>query len=135
MYRRSSAYSSEYSYRVRAARERARRSRKVDTIFSLIAAILVLAILICSFLMFSITGRADETGSDTHPYKYYTSELITSDHTLTAIAREKADHVHYSDTDAYIREVCSINHLHADAKGNVYVAPGNYIVVPYYVSE
>lgn len=120
------------SYRSRAARARARRSQKVNTIYSLIAAVLVITVLVVSMLMFSITSRADSRGAI--EYKYYTSEMVTADHSVEDIVNEKADSAHYPDRETYMRELCSINHLKENENGSVYVGPGNYVVVPYYSS-
>lgn len=104
----------------------------MNAIYSMIAAVLVITVLVVSMLMFSITSRADSKG--TIEYKYYTSEMVTADRSVEDIAREKADRAHYPDQESYVRELCSINHLQEKEDGSVYVAPGNYVVVPYYSS-
>ena len=59
-------------------------------------------------------------------YKYYTSIQIQSGETLWSIASTYMTE-EYPSIDAYIEEVCSINHIAADE-----IHAGQYLTVPYY---
>lgn len=117
-------------YRIRSAKARSRRCRKVRFLYSMITAGLAASVLLVSLMIFSITSRAD-AGQDNEE-KYYTSELVRNDHTVYDIAAEYTDHVHYKSEEDCLREIRSINHLAVKSDGSVYVAPGNCIIVPYY---
>ena len=60
-------------------------------------------------------------------YKYYTSVQIQSGDTLWSIADLYMTE-EYASIDAYIDEVCSINHIAADDT----IHAGQYLTVPYY---
>ena len=117
-------------YRKRAARARERRARKVRFLYSLIAAALVLLILFVCLLRFGFSSNADEKQAEGE--KRYTSVLITYDMTVKDYAELYADPTYYRSEQAYLKEVCSINHL-ALSSGEIQgLMPGNYIIIPYY---
>ena len=118
------------SYRIRSARARAVRARKVNMIYSLIAASMVLTVLIVCLLRFGFTAQADDGSQEGN--KYYTSVMITYEMDALDYAREYADPEHYESEEAYLKEVCRINHL-SELSGELeHLAPGNYIIIPYY---
>lgn len=118
------------SYRIRAAKARARRVRQVNGYFRLIAASMILIILIVCMLRFGFTSRADDglTGDS----KYFTSVMITYEMSAEDYAKEYADPDHYASEQEYLREVCSINHLSYTSGELENLGPGNYIIIPYY---
>ncbi len=63
--------------------------------------------------------------------KYYTNLCVYPGDTLCSIAEAYMDEAHYEDSEDYIYEVCTINHL-TDADD---IHAGDYLVVPYYSSE
>lgn len=131
--RRGSVRRDRGDYRKRAARARAARARRVRAIYSMIAAVLVISAFCTCFAIFSITSHADAKGP--REYKYFTCEMVRSDHTVNDIAEAYADGAHYRDAEACLEEICEINHLSQKADGTVYVAPGNCVIVPYYSDE
>ena len=70
------------------------------------------------------TGQSDA--------QVFTSILVIGDQTLEDIAGQYADPDYYRNTAAYYREICEINHLPVKEGGIPHVAPGNYIIVPYF---
>lgn len=118
---------------MRTARARALRARKVRRTYTVLGAALAAAILLTSILIFGMTSHADEKGLQEH--KYYTSVLVKGADTLEEMAERYADPSHYRNTAAYYREVCEINHLSLNDSGVPRVAPGNYVVVPYYSAD
>lgn len=117
-------------YRIRAARARARRARRVNLIYSLLAAGAVLIILAICLLRFGFTSHADDGSTDDH--KYYTSVMITYDMGAEDYAREYADPDHYSSVKEYLAEVCRINNMSVYSGELERLGPGNYIIIPYY---
>lgn len=118
---------------MRTARERALRARKVKLTYAVPGASVAAAILLTSILIFGMTSRADEKGMQ--EYKYYTSVLVTGTNTLEEAAQRYADPSHYRNTTDYYREVCEINHLTLSGGDVPKVAPGNYVIVPYYSAD
>lgn len=111
------------SYR-RALRLRRERRRKALTLFGAVMATLCL-ILVCTISYGSIQTKANSG------YKYFTSITVESGETLWDIADNYIDYDYYKNKNAYIAEVCSINHLEEDGS----ITAGQTIVVPYYSAE
>lgn len=88
-------------------------------------AFIALAIIICTFLFGAIRTQAAPSEISC---KYYTSIEVQSGDTLWSIA---SDHIteEYSDMNAYIDEVCSINKISQDE-----IHAGQYLTIPYYSS-
>ena len=101
--------------------------------FSLIAVILTAGIVASAVLLFGLSSQADETGSQMH--KYYTSVLVKDAETLNEMAEQYADAGHYRNVRAYLQEVRRINHLPLEDPDQLSVAPGNYVILPYYSAE
>lgn len=121
------------TYRERAAHARLRRARKVRLLYSMIAAVMVLIILIVCLLRFGFSSHADEMDPDGE--KFYTSVLITYEMSAEDYAGLYADPEYYSSERDYLKEVCRINHLsmlNGEIQG---LMPGNYIIIPYYAES
>lgn len=83
-------------------------------------------IILCSMLSGTIRAQAASTEPS---YKYYTSICIQKGDTLWSIADSYMT-AEYKDIDAYISEVCALNHIDASE-----IHYGQYITVPYYSSD
>lgn len=90
-------------------------------------------IFLWTFLVFGITSHADENGAQLH--KYYTSVLVIDEESLAEQVEEYASTGDYRDVRSYLLEVCRINHLAMRDADTLKVAPGNYVILPYYSSE
>lgn len=97
------------------------------------AALSVFTGLVLALVIFGVTSHADEKG--TQEYKYYTSVLVTGPEQTQALLEQYAENGHYRCLQDYLREVRSINHLPLTDTDSLEVAPGNYIILPYYSSE
>lgn len=64
-------------------------------------------------------------------FKYYTAVTVQCGDTMWDIAEEYIDYGEYQDKQAYIAEVCSINHMNDDAS----LRAGQQLIVPYYSSD
>ena len=95
----------------------------------IIAGIILFTIAL-TFAVFFGRAMSSEAHSEDDPirYKYYTSITVHSGDTLESIAGEYMSK-EYKNTQAYIHEVCMINHI--DEEYGRIVA-GENIVVPYY---
>lgn len=91
------------------------------------------AALLAAFLMFGITSHADENDAQLH--KYYTSVLVIDEESLAEQVEEYAATGDYRNVRSYLREVCRINHLAMRDADTLKVAPGNYVILPYYSAE
>ena len=100
-------------------RQREAAQKRIAVLFCSIVALVV----VCSIMFGTIHTQAAPAETTN---KYYTSVQIESGDTLWAIANEYITD-EYTDINAYIREVCSINHISEDE-----IHAGQYIVVPYY---
>lgn len=114
----------ELRYYKRKLRRRREIRRKLMT-----AIVSVCLIIVCAVSYHSIKTSAN-SGEDMI-FKYYTNIAVQSGDTLWDIADEYIDYSQYKDKNAYIAEVCSINHLKEDAS----LYSGQYITVPYYSRE
>ncbi len=95
--------------------------------------IFAIFIVLISLLLFGLSSEADETGTQLH--KYYTSVLVKDAESLNELAAQYADAEHYRNLRMYYREVREINHLPMDDPDTLQIAPGNYIILPYYSAE
>ena len=128
------SWSSGAAYHERAALARENRRREVNRIYAAIIIVSALIILFGSFLLFGMTSNASVENED-QTFKYYTSVMLTLDQNIHDVAAIYADPVHYSSPDAYLTEVCEINHLgyfNGEVEG---AGPGTHIIVPYYSSR
>ncbi len=117
----NAAYS---AYReIKIAENKKRRMRIVRRQRMMLATVLALFIFI--ILFFSLT-RVIQANSEKGRFKYYTSITVHSGDTLNSIAGEYYSE-DYKDVQAYIDEVCSINHIKDDV-----IYAGENIIVPYY---
>ncbi len=90
-------------------------------------------VILLMFLLFGITSHADEKGAQLH--KYYTSVLVIDEESLAEQVEEYAATGDYPNVRTYLREVCRINHLAMRDADTLKIAPGNYVILPYYSSE
>ncbi len=90
-------------------------------------------VLILTLTLCSLTSHADEAG--TQEYKYYTSVLVTDSDELQVLVEQYAGCSHYRGIDDYLQEVRKINHLPLEDSDSLGVAPGNYVILPYYAAE
>ena len=88
---------------------------------------------VLAFAIFGLTSHADEVGR--REYKYYKSVLVTDANELQTQIEEYADGAHYKDIHDYMQEVERINHLPTEGSDALNIAPGNYIILPYYSVE
>lgn len=110
------------------AGRKGKQNRVPATVLLSAALVLILALTLCS-----LTSHADEAG--TQEYKYYTSVLVTDLDELQVLVERYADCSHYRGIDDYLREVREINHLPLEDSDSLGVAPGNYVILPYYAAE
>lgn len=106
------------------------KSRRVEEkkqriVLGSIFAVFILVI-ICSILFGSIKAQA---ASSEVSYKYYTSVQVQNGDTLWNIAKDYITD-DYDDMNAYLAEICSINHISDD---NIHA--GQYLTIPYYSEE
>lgn len=94
--------------------------------------LLFAAALIVFFLTAFLISDRIEASSVTHSeetYKYYTSIQVKQGESLWSIAGNYMTS-DYSDRDAYMEEVRSLNHLSSDD-----IHAGEYLLIPYYSSQ
>lgn len=128
MYRTQAMHNHEMTYRERSRRSRAARARYVDRCRVLLFGAMAAMVLITAFTTAVIRSKASSSEADT-AYKYYKNIVVSYDYDLDDAAAEYADE-HYGSERAYLREVCSINHLATSD-----VTPGTHVIVPYYASD
>ncbi len=120
---------------IRYARRLAAQKRRKKQLLRRLSILLFLAGVGILLLFFRFGLRSNASGEDTaSSYKYYTSVLVGIDDTMDTIAYEYMDDVHYTDKEAYLSEIRSINHIadHVDLESAV--RPGDHLIVPYYSS-
>ena len=110
--------------RIRNKKRRQRQLQKNVTLF-IMAAVLVIFFSITLGSIFAYAESAEQEQS----FKYYTSIEVKYGETLWSIAEQNMDG-HYSDINAYIKEVQKINHLADDQ-----IKAGQYIIIPYFTNE
>ncbi len=110
---------------LRRRRRKLRRRRALQKRL-MIAAMLFCLVAACAISYGSIKTSAN-SGKDA-ALKYYTNVKVQKGDTLWALAGEYMDSEQYKDKNAYIAEVCSINHMQRDAT----LYSGQYITIPYY---
>lgn len=123
-------YMESYSeYARRTSRARRARAQYVNRCRMAVACVIA-AVVIC--IVFGVAVlRSNASGSDhIGSYKYYKSIVVSYHYDLYDAAAEYADD-HYDSERAYLREVCSINHLGSVSD----VTPGTQVIVPYYDEE
>ena len=108
--------------RLLTRRRKEAAQKRIAVLFCSIIAV----IMFCSIVFGTINTQAAPAETT---YKYYTSIQIKSGDTLWGIADEYIT-AEYTDMNAYIEEVCSINHISEDE-----IHAGQYIVIPYYALE
>lgn len=106
------------------------RSRREVVRNQKLALISILFVAITLIIVFCISGSIKAQAASAEPtYKYYTSIEIHSGDTLWSIADDYITD-DYEDMNAYITEICSINHISEDE-----IHSGQYITIPYYSHE
>ncbi|MCM1325671.1 MAG: LysM peptidoglycan-binding domain-containing protein [Bacteroidales bacterium] len=96
--------------------------------------VMMLMISVCLITVCAVSYRSIKTSAGSGgdmSFKYYTDIAVQSGDTLWDIAGKYMDSDRYKDKNAYISEVCSINHIGEDAL----LYAGQHITVPYYSSE
>ncbi len=104
-------------------RRTAARNQKI-ALYSIVAAI---ALAIIGSVLFG-TIRTQAAPAETS-HKYYTSIQVQKGDTLWSIADTYITD-EYADKNAYIEEICTINHI----SGSI-IHSGQYLTVPYYSGE
>ncbi len=112
---------------IKIAENKKRRMKIVRRQQLMLALVVAIVVAILIFLGMALVTNAQAEGIR---YKYYTSITVSCGDTLTDIA-EKYASKEYKSTQAYINEVCSINHLQDEDT----LLAGTNIVVPYYSEE
>lgn len=96
--------------------------------------VMMLMISVCLITVCAVSYRSIKTSANNGEdvlFKYYTNIAVQSGDTLWDIADEYMDSSQYKDKNAYIAEVCSINHIGEEAL----LYSGQHITVPYYSPE
>ncbi|MDE6014583.1 MAG: LysM peptidoglycan-binding domain-containing protein [Acetatifactor sp.] len=112
------------AYKRELRRQRQQRRR----IVSLLLAVCLIAICVISFHSLTLSAK---NGTETLSLKYYTGVTVKSGESLWTLADQYIDYEQYSNKDAYIKEVCSINRLD-DASA---IRAGQRLIFPYYSDE
>lgn len=112
------------AYKRELRRQRQQRRR----IASLLLAVCLIAICVVSFHSLTLSAK---NGTETLSLKYYTGVTVKSGESLWTLADQYIDYEQYSNKDAYIKEVCSINRLD-DASA---IRAGQRLIFPYYSDE
>ena len=110
-------------YRRNLKLRRERRHKLFVSAITLVATICVILVCALSHSSFKANASSD--------FKYFTSITVETDETLWDIAEEYIDFEHYENTDSYIAEVKSINHL----DDNSLIFAGQMLIIPYYADE
>ena len=105
------------------------RNRKVQIIA---AALIILMITVVSGT-FAIRSHAESVNaeSDTVYYRYTAMYRVCSGDTLTSIAKQYMDDVHYDSVSDYVKEIRQMNGMYNDDK----LVTGELIAVTYYSTE
>ncbi len=105
------------------------RNRKVQIIA---AALIILMITVVSGT-FAIRSHAESVNaeSDTVYYRYTAMYRVSSGDTLTSIAKQYMDDVHYDSVSDYVKELRQMNGMYNDDK----LVTGELIAVTYYSTE
>ena len=105
------------------------RNRKVQIIA---AALIILMITVVSGT-FAIRSHAESVNaeSDTVYYRYTAMYRVSSGDTLTSIAKQYMDDVHYDSVFDYVKELRQMNGMYNDDK----LVTGELIAVTYYSTE
>lgn len=110
------------AYRRELRRRRERRRKIFNVTMAVVVAICL--VLIGSLAYGSIHSEANSG------LKYFDTVTISYGDTLWELSDQYIDYDHYKDKNAYIREVCRINHIYEDK-----LVPGEILFFPYYSSE
>ena len=110
------------AYRRELRRRRERRRKILHTALAVAAALCL--VLIGSLAYGSIRSEANSG------LKYFDTVTVTYGDTLWELSDQYIDYDHYKDKNAYIHEVCRINHIYCDE-----LVPGEVLFFPYYSSE
>ena len=110
------------AYRRELRRRRERRRKIFNVAMAVVVAICL--VLIGSLAYGSIHSEANSG------LKYFDTVTISYGDTLWELSDQYIDYDHYKDKNAYIREVCRINHIYEDK-----LVPGEILFFPYYSSE
>ena len=105
------------------------KNRKVQIIA---AALIILMITVVSGT-FAIRSHAESVNaeSDTVYYRYTAMYRVCSGNTLTSIAKQYMDDVHYDSVSDYVKELRQMNGMYNDDK----LVTGELIAVTYYSTE
>ena len=105
------------------------RNRKVQIIA---AALIILMITVVSGT-FAIRSHAESVNaeSDTVYYRYTAMYRVCSGDTITSIAKQYMDDVHYDSVSDYVKELRQMNGMYNDDK----LVTGELIAVTYYSTE
>ena len=105
------------------------RNRKVQ----IIAAVLIILMITVVSGTFAIRSHAESVNaeSDTVYYRYTAMYRVCSGDTLTSIAKQYMDDVHYDSVSDYIKELRQMNGMYNDDK----LVTGELIAVTYYSTE
>lgn len=115
-------------------RERRRREAEIRRHILLLVTVSAVMIVCAAILIFGIRSRAAEKNTESG-YKYYTSITVGNGEDLQDIADRYFNDEHYSSTDAYIDEVCAINHYYQTSAELPEIHAGEHLIVPYYSDE
>ncbi len=98
-------------------------------IFGISLTVIVITLVLTSVIRSSAKNTVAE--DDTEYYKYTTMYRVAAGDTLTSIADEYMDDIHYSSRSEYIREIMKMNGMTSDDD----IRSGELICVCYYSSE
>lgn len=90
-------------------------------------ALSVMAVVLLSIFMISISTQASGLGHNTAPYKYYKSIEVSKGDTLWSIAKEHIDTDYYETVSDYVNEIKTMNAIKSD-----HIVAGSSLIIPYY---
>lgn len=108
-----------------------KRAREMEVKKHILQLVFAVCFIFVVLLFVNHTVSKASAGEDTLYFKYYTTIEVQPADTLTSIANQYSDDIHYDSVAEYIDEVLFINHID-DADQ---IQAGTFLTVPYYSSE
>ena len=128
-----STYYGNYRYMDRVEEQRYRRIARARQVKRQKLLIIIGAFITIAFIViFSVRASADTASGDNDSFgtKQYKSVMIYCRDTVESIAEDNYG-FGFTSVEQLSSEIRSINHISVDEA----LIPGNYIVVPYYISD
>ena len=109
----------------------ASRMQRETRILSAVIVTVLLTVFVLGLFLGNVLFSSAHGTEDPVSYKYYRSETLHCGETLSDLASAFIDTDHYDSMDAYLAEVCLINHITDPEDINA----GTYVILPYYSAE